>query len=467
MLLFKDENSISALCLGMKWRRDELFEMTNEKMVKKLKTIKNILVMLFSIAVVACGGGGGGTTGGGVGGSTITATSSTTAQSLTVGTEMASITPLTASGGTPPYSYSYLGTLPPGLSFSSSTGAVSGTPTNPYPTKSLFFTVKDANNITSSTTSFVLFSVGAAGPISASATTTAQYLKVVGTLTVGTPMTSFSPLTPSGGALPYTYSYTGTLPTGLSFNSSTGAVTGTPTASYPTASLVFSVKDANNVVAGTTSTVPFTVSSGTTTSASTFPFQNAARLLWANGIEKSMTLSGTCSGTGWWIETPATTAATFEGVAGYSATRTRYVVFANSSLAFCLPSLRTSVETRYYDQNYMLLGYNRIGGYYYVIPVPLNIPATVTVGGSDTIGSVYAYTNSTKTFMVQRIDMSYVIEADTSNSAIVNVKLKTYDLSNTLIYSEQDRYRITASGALTLVSGDAQDAGGFVNGVFN
>ena len=72
-------------------------------------------------------------------------------------------------------------------------------------------------------------------------------------------MTSFSPLTPSGGATPYTYSYTGTLPAGLSFSTSTGAVTGAPTATYATANLVFSVKDANNVVASTTSTVSFFV----------------------------------------------------------------------------------------------------------------------------------------------------------------------------------------------------------------
>ena len=73
-------------------------------------------------------------------------------------------------------------------------------------------------------------------------------------------MASLSPLTPSGGATPYTYSYTGTLPAGLSFDTSTGAVTGTPTATSATASRVFSVKDANNVLASTTSTVSFTVS---------------------------------------------------------------------------------------------------------------------------------------------------------------------------------------------------------------
>ncbi|MDO8990993.1 MAG: putative Ig domain-containing protein [Sideroxyarcus sp.] len=92
--------------------------------------------------------------------------------------------------------------------------------------------------------------------ITATANTAAQ------NLTVGTAMVSFSPLTPGGGATPYTYYVsTGTLPAGLSLNTGTGAVTGTPTATYAAANVVFSVKDANNVVASATSTVSFAVGS--------------------------------------------------------------------------------------------------------------------------------------------------------------------------------------------------------------
>lgn len=77
-------------------------------------------------------------------------------------------------------------------------------------------------------------------------------------------MAGFSPLTPSGGTPPYTFSYTGVLPPGLSFSASTGVVTGTPSAVYPASNLVFSVEDANHVVASTTSTVSFTVVGATT-----------------------------------------------------------------------------------------------------------------------------------------------------------------------------------------------------------
>jgi hypothetical protein len=90
--------------------------------------------------------------------------------------------------------------------------------------------------------------------ITAMANTTAQ------NLTVGTAMSSFTPLTASGGYPPYTYSYVGALPMGLSFNSNTGAITGTPTTAYAAANLKFSVNDAGANVAKTTSTVNFSVS---------------------------------------------------------------------------------------------------------------------------------------------------------------------------------------------------------------
>ena len=67
------------------------------------------------------------------------------------------------------------------------------------------------------------------------------------------------------GALPYTYYVSsGTLPTGISIDPTTGVVYGacTTLTGYPTASVVFSVKDANNVVASTTATVSFTVTRG-------------------------------------------------------------------------------------------------------------------------------------------------------------------------------------------------------------
>lgn len=51
---------------------------------------------------------------------------------------------------------------------------------------------------------------------------------------------------------------------------------------------------------------------------------------------------------------------------------------------------------------------------------------------------------------------SYVVEADTLSTAIVNVIAKDYDTSNQLILTQQSRYRIAADGKLTSTSIDAQ-----------
>lgn len=112
---------------------------------------------------------------------------------------------------------------------------------------------------------------------SASVNTTPQSLQI------GTAVTPFSPLTASGGYMPYTYSYSGTLPDGLSFNSTTGVVSGTPKSVYPTSNIIFDVRDSAGDVtnAKTTSTVAFTVADAQcpasltadlTTVANAFPF---------------------------------------------------------------------------------------------------------------------------------------------------------------------------------------------------
>jgi hypothetical protein len=62
---------------------------------------------------------------------------------------------------------------------------------------------------------------------------------------VGVPFNSGA-ITVSGGTAPYTFSIVGTLPAGLTLNTLTGAVTGTPTA---TGSFSIKVTDANSTTA--------------------------------------------------------------------------------------------------------------------------------------------------------------------------------------------------------------------------
>jgi hypothetical protein len=132
----------------------------------------------------------------------------------------------TPSGGTAPYAWSWSGTTPPGLSISSSSGAVSGTPTTAG-SYGVTITVTDSSTPTRQTASH-----GFAITINPSALMVTCSAPPSGT--VGTPY-SASPCTASGGATPYTWSWSGTIPPGLSINSSSGAVSGTPTTagSYP------------------------------------------------------------------------------------------------------------------------------------------------------------------------------------------------------------------------------------------
>ena len=248
-----------------------------------MKIIIHLLAIFIAILVAACGGGSSSSVSGSA---PVVAVANETAQSLTMNRDMVSFTPLSVSGGVKPYLYSVAGVLPPGLVFSVDTGVVSGTPNKIYSTTPLVFSVKDANGVVANTKSSVLFTVGADTPtIQAIANTI-----TIQSLTAGSAMASFSPLTASGGVWPYIFSYAGTLPTGLKFDASTGAVSGTPDVMYATANVVvFSVKDANNVEpidpnnlsAKITSTVSFSVAAAPNVATSYTAAFNAALTLYA------------------------------------------------------------------------------------------------------------------------------------------------------------------------------------------
>ena len=121
-----------------------------------------------------------------------------------------------ASGGTAPYSYSITsGSMPAGLSLSTS-GTLSGTPTT-----------GGAYNFSIG----VQDRYGATGSQAYSLTVSAPSITLSpGSLSNGTVGTPYSAtLSSTGGTAPYSYSITsGSLPTGLSLNTGTGAISGIP-----------------------------------------------------------------------------------------------------------------------------------------------------------------------------------------------------------------------------------------------
>ncbi|CAG4884403.1 protein of unknown function [Georgfuchsia toluolica] len=196
-------------------------------------------------------------------------------------------------------------------------------------------------------------------------------------------------------------------------------------------------------------------SRGPVASTLSFPLQTGYKALIVNGLTKSFTVTGSCTGSGTHSTSPANTAATFEGVAGLSATTT-----LTMSLSNCTPASITDTTLDYYDSNYVPLGNSDVAVGYDVWLTPPSMPTSVTVGATGTIGTKTFYTDSTKATGDGKQITTYVIEADTANTAIVNLISNIYDASDTLIATEQDRYRIDAAGTLTPISADILYADG-------
>jgi len=195
--------------------------------------------------------------------------------------------------------------------------------------------------------------------------------------------------------------------------------------------------------------------SGPVTSTNTFDIRSGLARLVANGFSKTLTVSGTCSGTFSRTNGPATTSTTFENNPALSGNSVITINYSN-----CTPASNVSTATSYYDINYAPLGFASVGGDYGVWSATPTLPTAAKVGDVAVFGTLIKYTNSTKSTYAGKQDASYVIEPDTATIAIANIITKAYNASNVLTFTEQDRYRVAADGSLTLISIDIQNANG-------
>lgn len=162
---------------------------------------------------------------------------------------------LDMTGGTVPINWSISGGLPPGLTFNTTNGVISGTPTNTG-TFPLVISVTDAAGASTSKTLSIKVNpaLDIATPISGP-----------GSPTPGIVNSDYSFILTSngGGIAPYTWSVTsGVLPTGLTLNPNTGRISGTPT-DEGDSTVVIKLTDLNGTTVSKTFTFKIT---GQTTS---------------------------------------------------------------------------------------------------------------------------------------------------------------------------------------------------------
>ncbi len=134
-----------------------------------------------------------------------------------------------------PYAWSLTsGTLPAGLTLNAATGAISGTATATASATPLTFTVSDSSIPTQTISVSLTLTIA---PATLAITTTSLPSGQVGASYNTT-------LAATGGTLPYAWSLTsGTLPAGLTLNTATGAISGTPTAIASATALTLMVTD--------------------------------------------------------------------------------------------------------------------------------------------------------------------------------------------------------------------------------
>lgn len=167
---------------------------------------------------------------------------------------------------------------------------------------------------------------------------------------------------------------------------------------------------------------------------------------------------GDCSGTYDFNQGPAATSTTFEGVQAVSATRITQMDLMN-----CAPASQAEATIVSYACpvvgsacTSIPMGWDVVGGSHAIWASEIVIPEYVRVGEKAFGGTYKIYSDSTKTVLLGRIDLSWIIEPDTQSTGIANLIYEKFDASANLLVKEQYRYRISAGGAMPLVSVEIQ-----------
>jgi hypothetical protein len=191
-----------------------------------------------------------------------------------------------------------------------------------------------------------------------------------------------------------------------------------------------------------------------------FPLQAAYAELISQGSVREFSLTGSCVGNGRYTRGVASVSTLFEKTPALSA---EFQVMTGPltksyATADCVAMQHTF--TSYYDTDYMPLGFDSRKVNYGVYLSSAHIPTQVSVGDTGIVGTEVLWKDASKSISNGRIETVYIVESDTTKTAVVNFIGKAYNASNKLISTEQDRYRVFVKGALVPVSADIQYGSG-------
>ena len=160
-------------------------------------------------------------------------TLSATADQAWVTDSAVTLTLPAASNGNSPLTYTLAGSLPTGVTFTADTRVLTGTPTATQTAVSYTYKVRDRNG--DEATDIFTIAVAADGSPSLTETSDQSWIKGIAV--------SLTLPTATSGNEPLTYTLTGSLPTGVNYNTSTRVVSGTPSAVKSTTTYTYKVRD--------------------------------------------------------------------------------------------------------------------------------------------------------------------------------------------------------------------------------
>ena len=181
--------------------------------------------------------------------------------SLTQNIEMTEVTLPSATGGNGISSYAITPALPAGLSFNAGTRVLKGTPTGTSASTTYTYTVWDGDNNTADTDEDTLtFTIAVTAAVTDTAPSFGSSTIANQSLTQNSAMSDLTLPSASGGNGTLSYTITPALPAGLTFNTGTRVLSGTPTGTSASATYTYTVTDADSNTAGTDEdTITFTI----------------------------------------------------------------------------------------------------------------------------------------------------------------------------------------------------------------